>query len=88
MKQTMIETTDSWIVYILECADKTLYTGITTNIERRMQQHESGKGAKYTQGRAPFTIAYTESCPSRSEASKREMAIKRLSRAEKLQLIG
>ncbi|GJL85502.1 MAG: hypothetical protein DHS20C02_12770 [Micavibrio sp.] len=75
-----------WIVYILECADKSLYTGITNDIEGRLKAHEEGKGAKYTKGRGPFTLIYEEDCDDRSTASKREMAIKRLSREEKLKL--
>ena len=76
-----------WVVYILRCADDTLYTGITNDLEARIAAHESGLGAKYTKGRGPFEISYTEACEGRSEASKREMAIKKLSRAEKEALI-
>ncbi len=76
-----------WVVYILQCADNTLYTGITNNLSRRLLAHEMGKGAKYTKGRGPFTVVYTESYNNRSEASKREMAIKAMERAEKLGLV-
>jgi|TARA_B110000238_G_C16053228_1_gene407057 putative endonuclease len=78
---------DAWVVYILECKDKTLYTGITNNLERRVQQHESGQGAKYTKGRGPFRIMYTQECEDRSLALRREHEIKQLSRSEKLALI-
>ena len=75
-----------WIVYILECADRTLYTGITNDLEHRITEHEKGTGAKYTRGRAPFTLLYTESHGSRSRALKREAEIKSFDRATKLQL--
>jgi putative endonuclease len=75
-----------WIVYMLECADKTLYTGITKNLDRRMAEHEAGKGAKYTKGRGPFRLVYSETCQGRAEASRRETAIKVLDRAHKRQL--
>jgi putative endonuclease len=77
-----------WFVYILECSDKTLYTGITNNLEKRLQQHNSGlEAAKYTRARRPVKCVYTEVQSNRSEATKREMAIKQLKRAEKLRLI-
>jgi putative endonuclease len=76
----------NWTVYILECADQTLYTGITTNLDRRLAEHQAGRGAKYTRGRGPFKVAYQESCADRSSASKREIAIKRLRLREKLAL--
>lgn len=75
-----------WVVYILKCADDTLYTGITNDLEARMAKHESGKGAKYTRSRSPFEILHKEMYPSRSEALKREAAIKSLSRSQKLAL--
>ncbi len=75
-----------WIVYILECADQTLYTGITNDLDRRIQEHTNGKGAKYTRGRAPIKLLYSELHSSRSQASKREIKIKSLDRATKLQL--
>ncbi len=81
----MTEAAD-WIVYILECADRTLYTGITNNIEQRLQDHESGKGAKYTRGRAPFKLLYTERHATRSQALKREAEIKSFDRPAKLRL--
>ena len=74
-------------VYILQCKDKTLYTGYTTDIERRLKMHESGKGAKYTRGRGPFEIVYLEESPTKSAALQREHEIKKLCRADKFQLI-
>ncbi|WP_122088783.1 GIY-YIG nuclease family protein [Halalkalicoccus subterraneus] len=74
-------------VYVLECADGSLYTGYTTDVERRLAEHDAGKGAKYTSGRTPVSLQYTESFESRSAAMKREYAIKQLSRAEKERLI-
>lgn len=76
----------TWVVYILECADGTLYTGITTDLERRISEHENGTGAKYTKGRGPFKLFYSESHKNRSEASKRELYIKALDRESKLSL--
>lgn len=76
-----------WCVYILRCADDTLYTGITNNFDSRLAAHESGLGAKYTKGRGPFKLIYKENFDSRSEASKREAAIKKLSRNAKLALV-
>ncbi len=80
--------TASWFVYILRCADDTLYTGITTDCQRRLAIHNKGKGARYTRVRLPVSMVYAEPAPCRSSASKREWAIKQLSRADKLQLIG
>ena len=77
----------SWAVYILRCADGTLYTGIAPDVEKRVQKHNEGKGAKYTRGRTPVELVYREDHPTRAEASKREYQIKQLSRAEKLELI-
>lgn len=77
----------TWYVYILECGDGTLYTGITDDVQRRLQAHQSGKGAKYTRGRGPLTLRYREVCESYSHALRREAQIKRLSRQEKLKLL-
>ena len=74
-------------MYILRCADGTLYTGIAPDVEKRLQKHNEGKGAKYTRGRTPVELVYQEPYPNRAEASKREYQIKQLSRAEKLDLI-
>lgn len=76
----------SWVVYILECADGTLYTGITDCLLRRLQTHAAGKGAKYTRGRGPLKVRYLEPCVDRSSALRREAAIKKLPRKEKLLL--
>ena len=77
-----------WYVYILRCRDDTLYCGITPDLDKRIQLHNCGKGAKYTRGRGPVELMYAEQLQSRSDASKREAAIKRLSRSEKLELIA
>ena len=76
-----------WYVYILRCTDGTFYTGSTDDVTRRVAVHNSGKGAKYTRGRTPVEVVYTEECESYSAALKREYAIKQLSRQEKLNLI-
>ena len=76
-----------WYLYILRCADDTLYTGITTDVEKRFEAHASGKGAKYTRGRGPLTLVYREICGDHSAALKREAEIKKLSRQEKELLI-
>jgi len=78
----------TWVVYILKCADGTFYTGITNDLSARVAAHADGSGAKYTKGRGPFEIVYTEDCDGRSHASSREFAIKKLSRAEKEDLIA
>lgn len=75
-----------WVLYILECKDGTLYTGITDDLTRRLAQHNSGKGAKYTRGRTPLKLVYSEKCESHSQALKREIAVKRLARAEKINM--
>ncbi|MBN2816864.1 MAG: GIY-YIG nuclease family protein [Campylobacterales bacterium] len=78
----------SYYVYILKCSDETFYTGITTDILRRLYEHnESSKGAKYTKLRRPVELVYSEVCEDRSSASKREYVIKRFSRVKKIELI-
>lgn len=77
----------SWYVYMLRCGDNTLYTGMTDDVPRRLQAHNSGTGAKYTRGRGPLTLVYQEPCATKSDALKREYAIKRLTRAQKEILI-
>lgn len=77
----------NWYLYILRCGDGTLYTGITTDVEKRLETHRSGKGAKYTRGRCPLELVYRENCGSHSDALKREAAIKKLSREQKEILI-
>ena len=83
---SVIPTKMNWIVYILECSDNTLYTGITKDIKRRMAEHENGTGAKYTKGRGPFKVVYSEIQPTMSHALKREAEIKSLDRSAKQQL--
>jgi putative endonuclease len=78
----------AWHVYILECADGTLYTGITNDLERRIREHnDSTLGAKYTRARRPVVLAYSKECEDRSDASKEEARIKALSREGKRELI-
>lgn len=77
-----------WQLYILRCGDGTLYTGITTDVEKRLEAHRAGKGAKYTRGRSPLEVVYREACGTRSDALKRELEIKALSRAEKEALLS
>ena len=77
-----------WIVYIVKCADGTLYTGITNDLDARLAKHEKGTGAKYTKGRGPFEILFREVYSDRSGALKRELHIKSLSKPKKLQLIA
>lgn len=76
-----------WQLYILKCADGSLYTGITNNLERRLAAHKAGKGAKYTRGRAPLKLVYTKRFKTKSAALKAELQIKSLTRAAKLKLI-
>ena len=78
---------NTWKLYILRCGDGSLYTGITTDVEKRLEAHRSGKGAKYTRGRTPLELVYSEECADHSAALKRELEIKNLSREEKLKLI-
>jgi len=73
--------------YILRCSDGSLYTGWTNDIERRIEDHNAGRGAKYTKPRRPVELVYYEEYQTKEEAMKREYAIKRLSRSKKLQLI-
>ena len=79
---------ENWYLYILRCKDNTLYTGITTDVARRLEAHRSGKGAKYTRGRCPLELLYQESCGTHSEALKRELEIKALSRKQKEEMIA
>lgn len=75
-----------WVVYILECKDGSLYTGITDRLEHRLAAHRAGKGAKYTRGRGPLILRYLEDCQDHSAALRREIQIKKLSRLQKLAL--
>jgi len=74
-------------IYIVECKDKSLYTGWTTDVEARVKAHNEGKGAKYTKTRRPVKLVYTEEFATKQEATKREFAIKKLTREKKLKLI-
>ena len=76
-----------FVVYIIECKDGSLYTGITTDVARRFAEHEIGRGGNYTRSRGVESVVYTEACSNRSTAQKREAEIKRLPRYKKLQLI-
>ena len=76
-----------WYLYILRCRDDSLYTGITTDVQSRLEAHRAGKGAKYTRGRAPLELVYSETCGDHSAALKREAQIKSLPRAGKMKLI-
>ena len=77
-----------WLVYILECRDGSLYTGITNDMERRLQQHNDGTGARYTRSRRPVRVRYQETCESRSAALLRECSLRLLSRKEKEALLA
>jgi len=79
--------TDEHYVYVLECADGSLYTGYTTDVERRVAEHDAGDGAKYTRGRTPVDLVHAETFDSRSAAMAREHEIKQYSRAEKERLV-
>jgi putative endonuclease len=82
------KTSNPWFVYILHCADNTLYVGITTDVTRRVHEHNAAKlGAKYTRMRRPVALVYQEQVNDRSAAATREYELKQLSRAEKIKLI-
>ncbi len=76
-----------WLCYLLRCADGTLYCGITNDMEKRLNAHNTGTAAKYTRSRTPVELVFSENCMDRSSASKREMEIKKLTRTQKLALI-
>ena len=78
----------AWTVYLARCRDGSYYTGVTTDPERRLAEHNSGSGASYTRSRTPIVLVYWELAPDRSGALRREIAIKRLSRAQKDQLVA
>jgi len=73
----------AWQLYVLKCRDNTLYTGITIDVSRRVQQHNSGSASRYTRSRLPVKLIFSEPCRSRSQALKKEFAMKRLSRKKK-----
>lgn len=82
-----MKNNDLWFVYILECADKSFYCGITNDIDKRFIKHSTGKGAKYTRSRLPLKLIYIEEYENRSLAAKREYQIKQLSRKQKEEII-
>ena len=82
-----MEKEHGWWVYILRCADGTLYTGMAGDVERRFRTHSRGRGAKYTRSRLPLELVYREECESHSAALRREAAIKAMTRSQKLELV-
>ena len=76
-----------WSVYIIQCRDQSLYTGITNNLTKRLEMHESGRAAKYTKGRGPFNLVYQEFFENRSISTKRESEIKKFKKEDKNKLI-
>jgi predicted GIY-YIG superfamily endonuclease len=76
-----------WWLYIVRCGDGTLYTGVSTDVARRLEEHRAGEGARYTRGRGPLALVYRERCAGHGDALRRELAVKRLSRAAKERLI-
>ncbi|MEW5757479.1 MAG: GIY-YIG nuclease family protein [Pseudomonadota bacterium] len=81
---------ESWFVYLLRCADESLYAGITTDLERRLLEHNEhpGLGAKYTRGRRPVRLVYQEACVDRAQAARREAQLKRMRKAAKERLLS
>lgn len=79
--------TMTWVCYLLRCADDTLYCGITNDLDKRLAAHNAGEGAKYTRGRLPVQVVYSETCADKSAALKRERQIKGLPRSAKLALL-
>jgi putative endonuclease len=88
LRKGVAETAAVWHLYILGCGDGSLYTGVTTDIERRIREHQEGTGARYTRTHAPVTLVYQEECGSRSQALSRECAVKSLPRRKKYELIS
>jgi putative endonuclease len=82
-----MEDENGWTVYILRCADQTLYTGIAKDLPRRIAQHNRGVGAKYTRGRTPVELVFAESMVSQGDALRREYTIKKMSVVEKMKMI-
>lgn len=88
-KTELKKNTKHWYVYVIKASDESLYTGITTDVERRFKEHhDPRKGARFFRGRQPMEVVFTEMHPDRSSALRRELAIKKLSRDLKLELIG
>jgi putative endonuclease len=86
-RKGVAETAAVWHLYILECGDGSLYTGVTTDIERRVREHQEGAGARYTRTHRPVVLVHKEECGSRSQALTRECAVKSLPRRKKNELI-
>ena len=86
MKKTLLKT--PWFVYIVECRDESYYIGISNNVDKRIKKHNSGKGSKYLRGKTPVALVYVEKCLNKSQASKREIKLKKWSRKKKKWLIG
>ncbi len=84
----MAQPPGQWCVYLVECADGTLYAGISNDLARRLQQHNDGSGARYTRSRRPVSLVYAEPAADRSSASRREYELKQLPRAHKLRLLA
>ena len=78
---------NEWKLYILKCGDGSLYTGITVDVKERFLRHCAGTGAKYTRGRGPLELVYVEECGDHSQALRREIQIKSMSRVQKLKLL-
>ncbi|MGI2098142.1 GIY-YIG nuclease family protein [Shewanella glacialipiscicola] len=89
LKPTPIKSSSLWYLYLVRCANGHLYTGVTTNVARRFSEHQSGgvKSAKYLRGKGPLTLMYQEQVGSQGNALRREIAVKKLSRSQKLALI-
>ncbi len=83
-----MSSTLGWVVYVLRCRTGQLYTGCTTDLERRVREHNAGVGGKFTRSRLPVAVVYTEELGSRSEALRRERAIKAMRRGDKLRLVA
>ncbi len=76
-----------WFVYLVRCKDRTLYTGVTTDVKRRVEEHNDGRGARYTRSRCPVTLVYRERAADRGAALRREYEIKRMTAERKLELV-
>lgn len=85
--RSCISLSTEHVVYIIECKDRTLYTGYTNNLTNRLKMHEAGKGAKYTRGRGPFKLRFKQSFKTKEEAMRMEYQVKRQSRSKKLKII-
>jgi putative endonuclease len=83
----MARSADAWFVYVARCSDGTLYCGVARDVAERIARHDAGKGARYTRGRGPLRVEAVRKCPSHGDALRLELAVKRLSRAEKEELV-